>query len=101
MASIRVDQQTHAKLRRLSESEHKSIGQVVTEAVERYDKERFWEEARIAYERLRADPEAWREYQEETALWDTTSNDGLENEEPYYTPEELEEMLRDEEAGGS
>ncbi len=92
--TIRIDQHTHAMLQRLSEAEHKPIEQVVAEAVARYERELFWEEARIAYEKLRADPVAWREYQEETALWDTTSNDGLEHEEPYYA----EDDVRDEDA---
>lgn len=37
---------------------------------------------------MRADPVAWKDYLDEIALWDTLSGDGLENEEPYYTPEE-------------
>jgi predicted transcriptional regulator len=86
--SVRIDQRTHARLRRLSEAEHKSIGQVVTEAVEKYEKDKFWREMHESFARLRADPDGWRVYEEETALWDTTSGDGLENEDE----------LRDEEA---
>jgi hypothetical protein len=37
---------------------------------------------RADYERLRADPEAWAEYQREIALWDALSSDGLEDEPP-------------------
>lgn len=82
--TIRVDPRTHAILRELSEQEHKPIGQLVTEAVERYRDEKFWQEMEGALARLKADPAAWEDYQDEIALWDTTSGDGLENEEPYY-----------------
>ncbi len=82
--SIRVDPRTHSALRDLSEQEHKSIGQVVSDAVEQYQKEKFWREYHEDYAKLRADPKAWLEYQNEVSLWDTLSGDGLENEEPYY-----------------
>lgn len=42
--------------------------------------------------KLKADPVAWKDYQNEIALWDTLSGDGLVNEEPYYTPEEEAEI---------
>ncbi len=42
---------------------------------------------------MRADPVAWKDYQDVIALWDTLAGDGLENEEPYYTPEEEAELV--------
>lgn len=81
--TIRVDGRTHQMLRELSREEHKPIGQVVTELVERHREEKFWQDLEASLDRLRADPGAWQEYQDEIALWDTTSSDGLENEEPY------------------
>lgn len=82
--TIRVDGRTHEMLRELSKEEHKSIGQVVTELVERHREERFWQEMHEDFARLRSDPEAWQDYQDEMALWDATLMDGLEDEEPYY-----------------
>lgn len=38
--------------------------------------------------RLRGDPVAWKDYQDEIAMWDSLAGDGLEDEAPYYTPEE-------------
>ena len=55
-------------------------------------KREFWERARVSVERLKADPEAWQGYLEEIAAWDSLAGDGLENEEPYYTPEEQAEI---------
>ncbi|MBA2758829.1 MAG: hypothetical protein H0U38_03970 [Chloroflexia bacterium] len=41
----------------------------------------FWQKMEEGLARLRADPVAWQEYQDEIALWDTTSGDGLEEYE--------------------
>jgi hypothetical protein len=42
---------------------------------------------------VRADPVAWKDYQDEARMLQGGSMDGLESEEPYYTVEELEEIL--------
>lgn len=92
MPAVRVPQTTHGKLQELAKTEERSMGEIVTELVEKYEQERFWEEANASLERLRADPVAWQDYMDEVALWDNLSNDGLENEPPYYTPEEEEKI---------
>lgn len=92
MATVRVDKKLHDTLRELAKSEHRPIGEVIEDAVARYERDKFWKEMHEGFARLKADPVAWKEYQDEVALWDTLSNDGLENEEPYYSPEELEEI---------
>lgn len=91
--TVRVDDQLHALLRELASAENRSMGQVIQEAVERYRKEQFWAGVEEDLARLRADPVAWKDYQDEIALWDTLAGDGLENEEPYYTPEEEAELV--------
>jgi hypothetical protein len=85
MATVRVDPKLHATLRTLSAAEQRSISQVIEEAVDRYQKERFWTAMHEGFARLRADPAAWREYQDEATLWDSVSGDGLEDEEQYFT----------------
>ena len=89
---VRVDQRVHTKLREISESEHRPIGQIVAELVDRYEREKFWKQMHDGFAKLRADSEAWNSYQDEVALWDPTLGDGLESEEPYYTPEEEDEI---------
>ena len=91
-SSIRVEEATLAKLRVIAKEEKRPIGKIVTDLVEKYEKDKFWKEMREGFERLRADPVAWKEYQDEFALWDTAAGDGLENEPPYYTPEEEAEI---------
>jgi len=52
--------------------------EVVEQALELYNKQKFWEATNAAYAALRADPAAWQEFQAELAEWDVTLNDGLE-----------------------
>jgi predicted DNA-binding protein len=94
---VKVKQETHARLQEIAKEQQRSMGDVVTELVERYEKEQFWKQVNEAVERLREDPVAWQDYQDEIAFFEGGSMDGLENEEPYYTPEE-EEAIRAEAA---
>lgn len=84
MATVRVEKTLHTKLKELSEVEHRPISQVIEEAIDRYEREKFWAAMHESFARLRADPTAWQEYQDETAIWDSMSGDGLEDEEPYF-----------------
>ena len=93
MATIRVDPTPHAKLRLLSAAEQRSMSQVIEEAIDRYNKEKSWAAMHEGFARLRADPEAWGEYQEEAALWDSVSADGLEDVEPYFIEQELSDEI--------
>lgn len=85
--TVRVDERLHATLREIALEEKRSIGQAIEDAVRQYRRERFWDGVEEDLARLRADPVAWKDYQDEIALWDTLPGDGLENEEPYYTVE--------------
>lgn len=89
---IRVEEKVHATLREWSDEQDKSIGQVVSDLVEQQRRAQFWRQVHDDYTRLRSDPAAWKEYQDEVTLLEGGSMDGLENEEPYYTPQEEEEI---------
>jgi len=93
MPTVRVEPSLHATLRALSEAEQRPIGEVIADAVDRYRQETFWQAMHEGFARLRADPAAWREYQEEAALWDSVSGDGLEDEAPYFTEEEARDEV--------
>ena len=60
--------------------------------VEQHQRARFWREVHDDYARLQSDPAAWKDYQDEVALLEGGSINGLEYEEPYYTPEEEVEI---------
>jgi predicted transcriptional regulator len=96
-STVRVDPRLHARLREISEDERRPIGQVIEDAIGQYEREKFWREVHASVERLRADPAAWQAYQDEIALFEGGSMDGLAGEESYYTPEE-EEAIRAEHA---
>lgn len=55
--------------------------------------EQFRNELDASVETVRADPVAWEDYQDEIRFFEGGSMDGLEDEEPYYSPEE-EDALR-------
>jgi len=90
--TVRVEERLANILRELAKEERRPIGQVIEDAVRQYRKEKFWAGVRDDFDRLRADPVAWHAYEDEVMLWDATAGDGLENEEPYYTPEEEAEI---------
>ena len=88
MATVRVAPKLYAILRDLADAEQRSIGEVIADAVGRYQKQKFWQAMHEGFGRLRGDPAAWGEYQDGAALWDSASGDGLEDEAPYFTAEE-------------
>lgn len=81
-ALIRVDAKTRDRLAKMAEQDQTSIGEVVTSLTKKAERDRFWKNVYEGYARLRADPEAWAEYQDEVRVWDVTLMDGLE-EYPY------------------
>lgn len=83
MAMVRIGTELHETLRALSEAEQRPISQVIETAIDRYRKDNFWKAMHEGFARLRADPQAWEEYQSEAVLWDSAAADGLEDEEPY------------------
>ncbi|MBI4202041.1 MAG: toxin-antitoxin system protein [Chloroflexi bacterium] len=74
--TVRVGRQTLEVLRRLSEESGEAKQQVLARAIEAYRRQRMLEQHNAAYAALRADPEAWREEQEECRLWEVTLSDG-------------------------
>lgn len=87
-AVVRVDETTHARLRKLSNAEKRPIGQIVNDLVARYEDERFWKTFHDDFARLRADQAAWADYQREAQAW--LASDSLANEEPYFAEGEFE-----------
>lgn len=72
----------------LAAEENRSIGRIIEDAIHRYEREKFWQGVNEDYARLRADPVAWKAYRDDIAIFEGGSMDGLENEGPYYTPDE-------------
>lgn len=77
---MRVPLQAHATLQRLAEEEATTMQDVLLRAVEAYRREKIFQAADAAYAALRADPQAWREEQEERVAWDAMLMDGLRDD---------------------
>jgi hypothetical protein len=86
--SVGVDEKALATIRELSKSGRKPIGQVIADAVKRYEDQKFWKEMHEGFAGLRADTDAWNAYQHDLAQWETLDNFGLEDEQPHDTEEE-------------
>jgi hypothetical protein len=76
--TIRVSRSTHAILRELAAESDVTMAQVVDEAARVLRKKRFWADYHASYAALKADPDAWADFQNEIAAWDVTLADGLE-----------------------
>jgi len=78
--NIRISARAKAALKMLSKQEGKPMQAVLDEAIERYQRDRFFDEVNASFAALGSDPKAWQEEQAERALWDSTLSDGLEKE---------------------
>lgn len=78
--NIRISPHAKATLRELAKREGKPMQTVLDEAIEYYQREKFMDEVNAAYAKLKDDPQAWGEEQEERQAWEATLNDGLEEE---------------------
>ncbi|MGB3329464.1 MAG: hypothetical protein WBA46_10950 [Thermomicrobiales bacterium] len=92
-AVVKIPARTHAKLLEFSREDDRSMGEIVADLVDRLEKERFWLGVQEDLARLKQDPVAWQDYQNELAFFDRSAGDGLEHEPPYYTPEEERDIL--------
>lgn len=95
---VKLSPQTHAKLLALSREDDRPMGEIVTYLIDRFERERFWMKVRDDLARVKQDPIAWQGYLDEVEAWDDLAESGLEDEEPYYTPEEEREILAKAEA---
>jgi len=76
--TVRISKEAKETLQRLSSDTGRSLQDLMSEAVERYRRQLFLEEANEAFAALSADETAWAEEAQERADWDETLADGLE-----------------------
>lgn len=88
---IEVVPDTYGRLQRLSRELHRPVGEIVTDLLDRYEREEFWRHVNESVIRLREDPAAWKDYKDEVEFLQGSSNEVLDD--PYFTPEE-EEAIR-------
>lgn len=75
--TVRISTKGHALLRQLATSQEASMSEVLDQALETYRRQKFLEEAGLAYEALRNDARAWTKHVAEMSTWETTLGDGL------------------------
>ncbi|MDQ3539776.1 MAG: hypothetical protein M3440_03745 [Chloroflexota bacterium] len=88
MVSIRVSKETQDVLRDIAEQEHRPMSTITDEALRAYQKELLWRRAEADYARLAANEGEFHDYQDEIALWDSTSSDGLDLIDSYEASRE-------------
>ncbi len=89
--SMRIEESTLARLKVIARDEQKSVGKVLTDLVDEYEKDRFWRQAREDFARVRADPEAWQEYLDEAAAWQRASASAMPDDSIQDSVEEASE----------
>jgi predicted DNA-binding protein len=82
-ATVRISDKSREALRKLSQETGESMQAILDKAIEEYRQERLMSQVNAAYAALRADPEAWAEWQKEIAVWDATLMDGLDPNERW------------------
>ena len=79
-ATVRINPESHRKLKTLAEELGESMPTVLEQAIESLRRARFLEQASRAYGELRSDKKAWAAEQAERKAWDKTLKDGLGKE---------------------
>jgi hypothetical protein len=75
MPTTRISELDHARLQRLARETGQSHQEVLSRALEGYERERLLEGMNEGFTALRADPAAWAEELAERAAWDATGGD--------------------------
>jgi predicted transcriptional regulator len=82
--TIRISEKSWKSLSELAKESGMSPEAVPEQAIEEFRRERFLEAVNAGYAALRADPEAWADWQKELAVWDCTLMDGLDPNEIWH-----------------
>ena len=79
MASESELNKTDGQLPARSETRHKQSSEIALLLRNNQQREAFFAAMKRGYAELRADENAWTEYQNELTLWDVTLTDGLDD----------------------
>ena len=79
-ATVRINPQSHRKLKSLAAEMGESMPIVLEHAIEALRRQRFLEQAADDFARLRQDKKAWAAELAERKIWDNTLNDGLKKD---------------------
>lgn len=79
-ATVRINPETHDKLRQISEAADETMTTMLDKAIDAYHRRVFLERANEAFARLRANKKAWKEELAERKAWEATLADGLKDD---------------------
>jgi len=80
MATTRILDGDHARLRELAAITGKQQQEIIHEALEAYDRNVMLDAINAGFTTLKQDAAAWREEQAERTAWDGTAFDGVTSE---------------------
>ena len=86
--TVRIDERTHATLRRLACELNAPLQHVLADAVEAFRRSWLLQQLDEHYTDLQADPSAWETELEEQRLWDAALADGLEKDPYPFEPDQ-------------
>ena len=78
--TVKLSRDAHGTLASLASRREQPMSQVLAEIIEREERRVYFEEVNAAYARLRADPDAWADWQAEIKSMEGTMMDGLEDD---------------------
>ena len=70
---VRIDEQSHRRLKRLCEAEGCSQAQLLQRLLEHYENQRFFAQLQEGFQQLSEDPQGWSAYQEDAEAWWTAA----------------------------
>lgn len=77
---VRISESSYEKLKKLEKAIGISKQSILEQALEKVAREQIFKQVSKSYEAIYAGPEAKKEFEEELAAWDTTLEDGLDDE---------------------
>jgi hypothetical protein len=81
--TVQISESSHQILKQLAEETGHTMTAILDRALDTFRRKVFFEGLKADYDALKADPEAWAEYEAERKLWDATLMDGLDPDERW------------------
>lgn len=76
--TVRIDENSHKALREIAEASGSTMQAALAQAIEELRRKMLIDETNQGFAALRQDPKAWKQEQDERALWETTLSDALD-----------------------
>jgi len=78
--TVKVRSDLRDRINRLKDEQHTTVNDLLSAALDKYEEADFWRRTAEAHAALASDPDLRRQVDDETALWENTLSDGLDDE---------------------